>query len=207
MLDFNGKRILIVGAHPDDFDFGMGGTINQIREETVKLVMFSDSLNYPGNNGIVEEFCKAMQVYDIPWEMLNYTNMNFPAEGSRIRQELTNYRASFRPDIVFSTSPKSVNPDHAELGKSVKAVFQECDILFYEVLRGDYEHLPEFYNEISAEDLMTKLRAINCYTSQQKRVYAGPDRVTSFAQMRGAQANVNYAESFEIYRMIRKIKK
>ena len=30
---FEGKRILIVGAHPDDIEFGMGATLNQIKDE------------------------------------------------------------------------------------------------------------------------------------------------------------------------------
>ena len=61
---FEGKRILIVGAHPDDIEFGLGATLNQIKDEEIKIVVFSTTTNLNGEK-IIKELNNSMRIHDL----------------------------------------------------------------------------------------------------------------------------------------------
>ena len=89
------------------------------------------------------------------------------------------------------------------LGTSVLNVFQEQTVLFYEVVRGDYEFQPNFYNEVSEQDAEVKQDAIRQYVSQtKKRDYAKSSIILSQLIFRGSQCLKKYAEAFEVGRII-----
>jgi len=112
---FSKKRILIIGAHPDDIEYGMGGTLNKLKNEQVKIHVFCDALNFPGNEKIRVELQKSMNFYGLNYKLHDFTNMSFYKDEDKIKQTLYKIRESFRPDIIFSTSPNSVNSDHSHL--------------------------------------------------------------------------------------------
>ena len=201
---FKGKKILIVGAHPDDIEFGFGGTLNQIKEENIKCVVFSDTTNLNGEVILGELHNSLKKIYNIDFILKrNIENLNFVNQEREIKQILYDLKQDFKPDIIVSTSRNSFNPDHQILGMSCLNVFQEQTVLFYEVIRGDYEFKPNLYNEVSEEDAEIKQDAIRQYVSQtKKRDYAKSSIILSQLIFRGSQISKRYAESFEVGRIV-----
>ncbi|KKL97117.1 hypothetical protein LCGC14_1837700 [marine sediment metagenome] len=198
---FEGKKILIVGAHPDDIEFGMGATLNQIKDEDVRVVVFCDTVER-NTNLILNELNQSMKLYNLPFVLIkDIENMHFTENQQKIRQRLFDEKESFKPDIIFCTSKKSHNPDHKTLGESVLAVFLEQTILFYEVGRGDLEHIADLYIRVSGDDALVKQQAISQYVTQ-KKPYANPSLTQSILAYRGSQCNANLAESFEVERIV-----
>lgn len=198
------KRILIVCSHPDDCEFGLGATMNQFNKKNVQVIVFSDTVNINGD-GVLKEVDNSLRgVYGFKYTLMrDIINMNFANQGNEIRQKLYDVKQKFKPDIIFSTSVDSYNTDHKVLGESVLAVFQEQTVLFYEVVRGDYEFKPNFYNEVFEEDVKVKQRAIAQYVIQvKKRKYAKPSIIQSQLIYRGSQISKRYAESFKVGRII-----
>jgi len=199
---FKGKRILIVGAHPDDIEFGLGATLNQIKNENIKIVVFSSTTNLNGD-AIIDELKNSMRIYDLPFTLIqDIENMNFVAQEREIKQKLYDIKQDFKPDIIFTTSKRSYNPDHQILGISCLNVFQEQTVLFYEVVRGDYEHRANLYNKVSHNDALVKQEALMQYQTQKKRVYLTSNIIQSQLVFRGSQCLSELAESFEVGRII-----
>jgi N-acetylglucosamine malate deacetylase 1 len=201
---FKGKKILIVGAHPDDIEFGLGATLNQIKKENIKCVIFSDTVNLNGDVIIKELENSLKNIYNVDFVLKkNIENLNFVNQEREIKQALYDIKQDFKPDIIFSTSRNSYNPDHQVLGTSCLNVFQEQTVLFYEVVRGDYEFQPNLYNEVFEEDVEIKQDAIRQYVSQtKKRDYAKSKIILSQLVFRGSQILKDYAEAFEVGRII-----
>jgi len=200
---FQNKRILLVSAHPDDLEFGLGGLLNKLDKDNILAVIFSDTKNL-NDEPIIEELNNSMRIYDISFKLRkDIINMNFVNQEREIKQILYDLKNEYKPDIIFSTSKRSHNPDHRILGESVQAVFQEQTVLFYETVRADYEHRPNLYVKIDGVDLDVKIKAISQYISQlSKRHYAKLELVKSQAVFRGSQIGESYAEAFEIGRMV-----
>jgi len=200
---YEDKKILIVGAHPDDIEFGMGATLNKLDKKNVRIIVLSDTTNINGES-IVEELNNSMKFYKIPFELRrDITNMNFINQEKEVKQILYDLKNDFKPDIIFSTSRRSYNPDHQIVGVSCLNVFQEQTVLFYEVIRGDYEHRPNFYIKVNEEDAEIKIRALKEYISQvQKKDYAKSEKIKALLEFRGSQCNTKFAEAFEVGRII-----
>lgn len=199
-----GKRILVVGAHPDDLELGMGGTLWKLREEKIELTVFSSADNINGQV-IEDEFWSSMEYYGITIRTCLYQDiktMEFFKAEDFIKARLHYIREHFKPDIIFSTSPKSDNKDHKVLGECVLNVFQEQSVLFYEDIRGGREHNSHAYVALDSEDFINKQKVLQFYKTQSKRKYFGSEPITSMAQFRGTQIGKTYAESFEVGRLV-----
>jgi len=201
MQIFKDKKILIIGAHPDDLEFGCGAILNQLKKNTNVIMIFSDTVETNGY-GIIKELKESMKVYGLHGNLRNFNNMNFIAEQKKIKQELWDLKKDFKFDIIFSPSPRSFNPDHRVLGESCLSVFQEQTILFYEILRGDYDFRPKLYIKVSRDDMDRKQQALLCYKTITNKHYSNPESIVGLAIFRGCQVNSDYAEAFEIGRMI-----
>lgn len=201
---FDKKRILIVGAHPDDIEFGLGGTINKIEnKDLIRIEVFSTSVNINGSE-ILEEMKKSMAYMRVAGYSVTEIarTMEFFKYETEIKQRLFDLKQSWCPDIVFSTSTRSMNSDHKLLGECVLNVFQEQMILFYETLRGDHKLKPNFYSILTAENMMHKLELLQFYDTQTHREYMKPDVISTLARYRGSQIGYNYAEAFEVERLV-----
>ena len=206
---FEGKRILIVAAHPDDIEFGMGGTLHKLLEEMtsldqIKCVVFSDTTNLNGDS-IITELDKSLgDLYGVEYVLKHdIQNMNFVHQDRELRQSLHDLKTELNPDIIFSTSDTSDNTDHQILGKACLNVFQEQTVIFYEILRGDYNFIPNMYVKLSEEDLKCKQTAIRLYETQtSKRKYANDITIENHMGYRGSQIQTKFAECFEIKRIL-----
>jgi len=197
------KKTLILSAHPDDIELGMGGTLNKLDKKLVKIVIFSDTVNVNGTT-IEDELANSMKYYDVAYTVRHdIINMNFVNQEKEIKQIMFDLKNEFIPDVVFSTSPRSTNPDHRIVGESVKSVFMEQSVMFFETVRADYAHMPQLYVELTPMDLAIKLKCIGYYDTQlKKRSYLDLDLVKSQARFRGSQVSKTNAEAFEVYRII-----
>lgn len=121
----NGKRILAVGAHPDDIEFGCGGFLLDAAEQGANIVMTVLSHGEAGTHGNAGVRKLESQAAA---NMLGATLEFLPTEGdTRIRAtlEITQRLAirirRHKPDMVLApTGHLNQHPDHREVNQIVR---------------------------------------------------------------------------------------
>ncbi len=119
----------------------------------------------------------------------------FPACRDRLNRLLD----EVSPDAVFTHSPDDRHPDHYSLSRFVEMTVRErnIDLYFWEPGSGGPigGYAPDFFVELSEEDVKRKQEAIDCYPSQfPEGLLSGfaEDRARAY----GEYAGVKYAEAF-----------
>ena len=68
-MTFFGKRVVFLGAHPDDIELGCGALLARIAPATeVRCVTFSDNQKNPLLTNLIEEHYASMAVLGVPRE-------------------------------------------------------------------------------------------------------------------------------------------
>jgi len=196
---FDGKKIVIFGAHPDDIECGMGGTLNQLKKYFPTIVIFADTHEYNGNE-IKQECVNSMNTQKLSFKLLKFEVDNLEKDKVEIRKIIYSYNDA---DIIFAPSSLSQHQDHRLIGHAVDDIMIEKTLFYYEDIRsGQHENI-NFWNELSEEDMEAKYRMIAQYGTQlSKRHYFNNESMRTMAKFRGGQIKKQYAEGFEVKRLV-----
>lgn len=199
------KKLLFVGPHPDDVELGCGGVISRYSKSAqMKYLILSPCLEDPQNKNILQEAREAVNVLGLPTEGLIIKNLlrrTFNDQRRKIREILISVREKHKPDIVFCPSIKDIHQDHSVTAEETLRLFRDIGVISYEAPRSSLVFEPNLYIELSSENLKNKIDALMRYKSQYDKYYLKARVIRSFAQMRGSQCRVKYAEAFEVLRM------
>ncbi len=209
----NNKRILVVGAHTDDIELGCGATVARAvrRGCHVSYLIFSiarasvpmgfpedalakEALQAATHMGVKHEDCK---IYDLPVREM-------PSHRQAILEALVQVRDS-NWDMILFPSPNDVHQDHSTVGRECLRAFKGNPLLMSYMLPWNQIEGGEESNtfvSVSEEDLTRKIEALGCYKTQfaKGRGYMEPDFIRAWARLRGAQAGLQYAEAFRVWR-------
>lgn len=111
-------RVLIVGAHPDDETFGMGGTLAKhiASGDEAYVLILTDGVT--ARNGNIEfqhqAFLSAMQTYGVKsFEQLHYKDQQLDAVPLlQIVRDIEAVIREFQPDTVYTHARTDVGQDH-----------------------------------------------------------------------------------------------
>ena len=113
---FYGKRMLFIGAHPDDIELGAGALIHHIQPHCdVLCVTLSDNQKNPNLKNVVEELYASMAILGVPRDRViveQFITREFPAARQEILEYLLKLRREFKPEIVFTHSQADIHQDH-----------------------------------------------------------------------------------------------
>ncbi|MGX1981943.1 bacillithiol biosynthesis deacetylase BshB1 [Thermolongibacillus altinsuensis] len=215
-------HMLAFGAHPDDVEIGMGGTIAKYAKKGYKIGICDLTLAELSSNGTVETRQKeAKRAADI-LQVHTRLQLRFPDRGLErkeeyIRQLVTVIR-TYRPKLVFAPYWVDRHPDHGHCAKLVEeAVFSAAirryedeqhlpahrvDALYFYMINGF--HRPSFVVDIS-ETIEQKLASLRAYESQFQRAEGSVETpltngyietVESRERLFGKEVGVAFAEGF-----------
>lgn len=83
-----------------------------------------------------------------------------------------------------------------------KRAFKGTTILGYEFIWNNFQFASQCFIELEETNIEHKVTAMEQYKSQSKRLYAKDKLIRGVANYRGLQAQVEYAEAFEVIRWI-----
>lgn len=213
MIFNNLDRVLILAPHPDDAEFGLGGTISKLVEQGTEIfvIVFSSCEKSTPNGfeigSIEKEMYESLNSLKIPRENIitfDFPVREFPAYRQEILENIITERNRIKPDLVFIPSSSDIHQDHAVIHMEGKRAFKFYNLLGYEMPWNNFGFTSFVYNPLKDSNLKDKLDAIACYRSQGFRTYSSPEFITSLAVLRGGQILKKYAESFELIRLIAK---
>lgn len=211
MLEIKGKKILILAPHTDDAEFGMGGSIAKFIEDgnTVYSAAFSackhSVLSAFPEDILVREVKEASQVLGIAENNLflfEYDVRTFSHHRQAILDDIIRLRETLKPDVVFIPSLQDVHQDHKVVAEEGRRAFKFGTLLSYELPWNNFSFGNACFVILEDRHIATKEKAIQAYKSQAHRIYASSDFARSLARTRGVQINNNFAECFEIVRLV-----
>lgn len=205
-----------VGAHPDDVEIGMGGTVAKLTGAGSRVAIVDLTNGEPTPHGSVEaraaEAASAAAVLGAERRTLSQPN-RYLFDTVEARQELAEVLREFRPRMLFLPYPSDAHPDHiaaASIGLAARFYakltktamqgepFYPPRVYRYMAVHQSIVAEPSFIVDIT-EELPTKLRALESYASQFR---ANPSNagviplIESMAEQWGAVARAGAGEPF-----------
>ena len=207
-MNFFGKRILFLGAHPDDIELGCGALLHHIVKQTeVLCVTLSDNQSNPDLKNVRDEHYKAMAVLGAPVEKIvlgQFTTRVFPDARQDILEYFLKLRKDFQPDLIFTHSKQDVHQDHNTMTDEALRAFRGITVLGFDVVRSSYGFFPHFLVEVTEEDVNKKIEALSQYETYRDRYYFNSELTRSIMVRHGALAECSFAEGFDILRIVGK---
>lgn len=205
------RSILAIGAHPDDVELGLGATLHRFATSDVQVrvvVLSSASLSLPFGSkeeDILRECRNSLANLGVSSE--NVENHDFPvrrfdSHRQEILELLHSLDRDFEPDLVFCPSLSDTHQDHEVVARECERAFRRRSILGYELPWNNRGFVPSVSISVTQNDLECKERALRCYSSQQGKRYFEPGLLSGLARLRASVVGVEYAESFDVIRMV-----
>jgi len=199
-------KVLIVGAHPDDYEIGMAGTIKKHtsnRDEVYSIIMSKGGKIGHGEERAKESLVSAELLGIKKVFSLDFEDTNIPS-GFEAIEKIEKIIKELRINRIYTHSIRDVHQDHRNTSRATLAAGRNVkQILFYESPSSDLDFRPTFFVEIT-DFLDDKLKVLAAYNSLKKvnKRYFEIEAIKSSASFRGYQSNVKFAESFEIFRFL-----
>lgn len=204
-------NILAIGPHPDDIEFGCGGTLLKYAGagHSIYMMVVTDG-SYGGDAATrkreQEEAAGFIGVKSIFWGNYRDTELSCSRE---LINKMDNVIAEVNPEVVFFNFWADVHQDHrAAAQAAVTATRYIKEVFFYEVPSTQHFE-PDIFVDIQ-DVLEKKLQLLGLHASQVNRTRIEnltiQESARSCANFRGFQGRVRYAEGFKSVRMLREIK-
>ena len=182
-MNFYGKRVLFLGAHPDDIELGCGALIHQIARQTdILCVTLSDNQKNPLLTNLVEEHQRSMEILGLKPENVilgTFTTRIFPDARQEILEYFLKLRHDFNPDLIFVHSKADIHQDHNTMTDEALRAFRGITLLGFDVVRSSYGFFPHFLVEVSEESVSKKIEALSQYETYRDKYYFNSDLTRS----------------------------
>ncbi len=212
-------HMLAFGAHPDDVEIGMGGTIAKYAQQGYDIGICDLTLAELSSNGTIhtrqQEAKRAADILGVRTRI----QLQLPDRGLTIQKEhidpIVTVIRTYRPRIVFAPYWEDRHPDHGQCAKLVEeAVFSAAirrygelpphrvQAVYFYMINGF--HRPQFVIDIS-DTIDKKLASLRAYESQFERMSGSVDTpltngyietVESRERLFGKEVGVSFAEGF-----------
>jgi LmbE family N-acetylglucosaminyl deacetylase len=194
---------LAISPHADDVELACSGTISKLVNQghDVYLRVLSCLEKEELRNNCIESALSlgVTLLVDNPYKV---------REFQESRKEILNHfiylRDGLSPDLVLIPCSKDIHQDHRVCYEEGIRAFKYCSILGYieqwNIINNNIN--PNYYIEISEEDLAKKLQVASLFQIWKDKNYTNPEYIKALATFRGVTINKEYAEAFECIRRI-----
>ena len=195
--------ILCLGAHSDDIEIGVGGTILAWIAAGVRLNVRWCVLSADGSRGREAEdsaasFLRGAASTEII--LSAFTDSFFPSQGSDIKKHMEALKLGHQADVIFTHRGDDAHQDHRELSRLTWNTFRDHLILEYEVPKWDGDMgQPNLYSTCAAPIMEQKIALLmEHFATQRSKDWFDAEVFRSIARLRGMECRApdGYAEAF-----------
>ncbi|OQP06075.1 bacillithiol biosynthesis deacetylase BshB1 [Geobacillus sp. 46C-IIa] len=178
--------LLAFGAHPDDVEIGMGGTIAKYVRRGYRAVICDLTKAELSSNGTVDERQKEAAEAARRLGVSERLNLELPDRGLSVEEEAIHRIVAvirrYRPQVVFAPYWEDRHPDHGQCARLVEEAVFSAGIRRYGAgeLGGAHRVRSVYYYMINAfcrphvlidisETVHDKLSSLRAYESQFER--------------------------------------
>ena len=134
-------------------------------------------------------------VYDYPVRKLNFSRQD-------ILEDLVQLRSQLSPDLVLMPSLNDFHQDHATVANEGLRAFKHVTILGYELPWNNLSINHQCFIKLRPSHMERKVAAVSKYRSQGRKSYVSKESIYSLGRTRGVQIDTEFAELFEVVRLI-----
>ena len=203
-------NILAIGAHPDDIEFGCGGTLLKYSRKgnSVSVLVLTQG-QFGGDPDVrvreQKEAAVSLGAKDVFWGGFNDTEL---VDNHETILKIEEVLHKVSPDVLFLNYYDDVHQDHrAAALAGVSASRYVKEILFYEVPTTQHFE-PDIFVDIN-DVLEKKIELIKLHASQVDKTRVENltilESAQSCANFRGYQGRVKFAEGFKALRVLKRI--
>lgn len=210
-------RVLCIGAHPDDLEFGCGATLHKhlrrLRDWQVTCLTLGRSLD----RNIEVAHRRALAHLGVPAEnvILHDLPTSHMTDHRQVAWEiLDRLWRDFTPELVI-THEADYHQDHELVYRESMRTYYNASVILYGIARSQ---TPAFegglYEVVDDADVAAKMQALDFYaaleisdgtrmTTYAKKPYFRHEAVVGKMAYDGISAVTSYAEVFRVVRLIR----
>ncbi len=204
---YSGRTVVAIGAHPDDLEIGIGGTLAKLQNNGARVVMVVASI--PKDYEVrLEEARRGAEILGCELKLL--------MDGGPQRLEdvktcdlvgmLDGIVREYEPAAVLTHSDSDFHNDHLLIHKACRPIQRLAyfDLFSYHPTNCrpvPIDFHPHAYVDIS-DAIDAKMHAITAHGSQFGGRGLDTEMYREFAHVQGRMIGVPYAEGLQIQRML-----
>lgn len=194
-------KIIAIGAHPDDLEYGCGGTLSKMSKQghSISLLVMTrgDMGGNPDQRQKEQERAAAMLKAKLYWG--RFTDTQVPLQKETINT-IEFFIKKIEPSLIFVMHPNDTHQDHRTVAQAtITATRYVQNVLFYEVPSTVDFTPPSVFVDITPH-IEQKISLLKVHKSQVFSTRIADltilEAVKATALFRGMQNRVKYAESF-----------
>ncbi len=205
------KNILCIGAHPDDIEIGMGGTVSKLSSLGYRVIMLVFANSDMDN---IDERCNearlAAEYLNVEIELIKITSDELQKNRFLVGK-IDEIIRRYSPESVYTHWIHDSHQDHQIISRATISALRKntCSLYMYEeTIPGGItpeSFCAQMFIDIG-DHIYNKINALKFHHSQIKShndentwIYGIKGR----AQYRGYQINSKFAEAFEVVKEVR----
>ncbi len=199
-------NILAIGSHPDDIEFGCGGTLHKLASRGHKIFLMVLTGGNAGGNSVVRgkeqvQAARSLRARQVFWG--NFADTKLPFYENVIK-EIEAVIKKVSPTFVFVHHGRDTHQDHRHVSECTAVATRNVpNVLFYEG-PTTIDFTPNVYIDIG-DFVKSKLKTLSCHKSQIMKTNVKHQSILAIAKatatFRGTQCRVCHAEGFVSLRM------
>lgn len=209
-------KVLAIGAHADDVELGLGGTIARhvSKNDNVHILIITDSeyKNFDGTKirtkkTACQEALKAARIMGVnKVNFLDYKTKEVKYDVNLI-EDINAVIDQVEPDVIYTHWDGDINQDHSAIAQATIVAGRHVPrILMYRSnWYKSYKHFENnFYVDIT-DFIQTKIDAVKAHKSEhERRGSKWSDFFKYNCRIAGQEVGVEYAESFQVIKWLDK---
>lgn len=192
---------LVISCHTDDIELAAGGTISKLSN----VYGYCPTLYHDYGQGF-----KTWEECICSWGVLNIKKVGGDSHNAReinrqvLLDQLIRIKNTLKPTLVITHGSMDTHQSHQVVYQESVRAFKNTSILGFNhpwnCVNGTKDN---YFSILTERNVEKKLQALSCYESQKNRMYFNPDYQKSLLTTTGSLIGEQYAEAFEIIRMIK----
>ncbi len=200
-----GKTILAIAPHLDDIELGVGGTIHKLKDDNEIHYLGLSMPPLVERDSFMKEFWESATHLGFSKDRMtlkDYDPRDLFKDRMEILQLFYDTNMALKPDIVFAPNSQDIHQSHQVVHQEARRAFKFSTILGYELPWNSMSFNMDLFIELADVNVEAKQASINSFESQKSRLFFSNDIITDLAKLRGKQIGKEYAECFEVTRII-----
>ena len=205
MLILRDKIIVAIAPHIDDVELGAGATIHRLVDGNRVYYVGLSLPPLVEREVFLAEFHESARVLGLDPKntiLRNFDPRNLFNARMDILQLFYDLNSELKPDLVLIPNSRDIHQSHEVVFAEARRAFKYRTLLGYELPWNNMEFSMDVFITVGEEDVSAKVAAINAFRTQKHRMFFSNDIVGDLARVRGKQVGHQYAECFELIRLI-----